>query len=108
MLSRADLIAPLSLLILILYLSVEAALFRRSPKKIPFRIAVSGIRGKSSLTRLIAAGLRLAGLRVLAKTTGSRPVIIYPDGHEREIRRRGRTTPERIMKTKRRRPNRIR
>jgi len=34
--------------------------------------------------------LRQAGFRVIAKTTGSRPVIIYPDGHEEEIKRPGR------------------
>ncbi len=42
------------------------------------------------MTRLIAAGLRGAGLRVLAKTTGSKPSLIFPDGREEEIERRGR------------------
>ncbi|RFT16452.1 MAG: Poly-gamma-glutamate synthase subunit PgsB/CapB [Candidatus Saccharicenans subterraneus] len=92
MLHQAGLIAPFSLLILIIYLSVEAVHFRRRLKKIPVRIAVGGIRGKSSITRLIAWGLRQAGLKVMAKTTGSRPVLIYPDGHEQEISRRGRPT----------------
>ncbi len=55
----------------------------------PRRIAVTGTRGKSGVTRLIAAGLRASGARVLAKTTGSRPVLIFPDGTEREIRRPG-------------------
>jgi poly-gamma-glutamate synthase PgsB/CapB len=41
------------------------------------------------VTRLIAAGLREAGRPVLAKTTGSRPVIILPDGKEEEIVRTG-------------------
>ena len=36
--------------------------------------------------------MREAGFTVLAKTTGSRPVIIRPDGSEREIRRRGPAT----------------
>lgn len=92
MLHQAGLIAPFALLILLIYLSIEAVRFRRRLKKIPVRVAVSGIRGKSSITRLIAAGLRQAGLKVMAKTTGSRPVLIHPDGHEREIRRRGRAT----------------
>lgn len=71
------------------YLHLEAAVHRRRLEKIPHRVAVTGIRGKSSITRLIAAGLRAAGYRVMAKTTGSKPVIIHPDGRETEIRRRG-------------------
>ena len=56
----------------------------------PLRICVTGTRGKSSVTRLIASSLRESGLCVLAKTTGSKPVAIFPDGREEEIRRRGR------------------
>ena len=33
--------------------------------------------------------MRASGARVLAKTTGSRPVLIFPDGSEREIARAG-------------------
>ena len=55
----------------------------------PRRIAVTGTRGKSGVTRLIAAGLRASGARVLAKTTGSKPVLILPDGSERDILRPG-------------------
>lgn len=58
-------------------------------KKIPIRIHVNGTRGKSSLTRLIAAGLRAGGVRTLAKTTGTLAQIIYPDGAEKPIRRFG-------------------
>lgn len=60
--------------------------FRR---RVPLRIAVTGTRGKSSVTRLIAAALRADGRSVLAKVTGSRPVLIGPDGGEIEIRRSG-------------------
>jgi poly-gamma-glutamate synthase PgsB/CapB len=52
-------------------------------------VAITGTRGKSGVTRLIAAGLRESGARVLAKTTGSKPVLIFPDGSEREIPRAG-------------------
>ena len=55
----------------------------------PRRIAVTGSRGKSGVTRLVAAGLRASGARVLAKTTGSKPVLILPDGSERVIARAG-------------------
>jgi poly-gamma-glutamate synthase PgsB/CapB len=50
---------------------------------------VTGTRGKSSVVRLIASSLREARVRVLAKTTGTLPVLIFPDGQEKEIERRG-------------------
>jgi len=58
-------------------------------KKIPIRIHVNGSRGKSSVTRLIAAGLSGGGLRVMAKTTGTTPRIIYEDGNEIPLYRLG-------------------
>lgn len=56
---------------------------------IPIRIHVNGTRGKSTTTRLIAGALREAGWRVLAKTTGSAARIIFEDGHEQPVKRRG-------------------
>jgi poly-gamma-glutamate synthase PgsB/CapB len=61
----------------------------RALRGVPRRVAITGTRGKSGVTRLVAAGLRAAGARVLAKTTGSKPVLIFPDGSEREIARPG-------------------
>ena len=58
-------------------------------RRIPVRICVTGIRGKSSVVRLIAGALRESGMNVLAKTTGSRAALVLPDGKEREVRRRG-------------------
>ena len=54
-------------------------IFRR---QIPIIIHINGTRGKSSVTRLIAAGLRAGGKKVLAKTTGSAPRLIFEDGSE--------------------------
>jgi len=56
-------------------------------KKIPLTIHVNGTRGKSSVTRLIAAGLREGGKRTIAKTTGSAPRIILENGDEIPIQR---------------------
>lgn len=53
-------------------------------------VHVNGIRGKSTVTRLIAAGLRAGGWRVFCKTTGTVPMTIGTDGVERPLRRRGR------------------
>ncbi|MBQ2853933.1 MAG: poly-gamma-glutamate synthase PgsB [Oscillospiraceae bacterium] len=52
-------------------------------------IHVNGIRGKTSVCRLIDAHLRGAGYRVFTKTTGSTPCWIGTDGIEHEIRRLG-------------------
>lgn len=55
--------------------------------RIPLRIHVNGSRGKSSVTRLIAAGLRAGGMKTIAKTTGTLPRIIDHDGREIAINR---------------------
>ena len=52
---------------------------------IPVRIHVNGTRGKSSVTRLIAAGLRAGGKRTFAKTTGTAPRVIDAEGIDRII-----------------------
>ena len=54
---------------------------------IPLRIHVNGTRGKSSVTRLIAAGLREGGKRTFAKTTGTAPRVIDAEGMDRIIHR---------------------
>ncbi len=53
------------------------------------RVHVNGIRGKSTVARLIAGVLREAGYRTLAKTTGSAAVTIDLDGNDIPIQRRG-------------------
>jgi poly-gamma-glutamate synthase PgsB/CapB len=74
---------------------------RRQVRRIPLRVAVTGTRGKSTVTRMIAAALKEAGIPVLAKTTGSKPVFILPDGREEDVVRRGRPSileQNRLMK----------
>ena len=66
---------------------IEFQLHSRSLKSIPLRIHVNGTRGKSSVTRLVAAGLREGGLKTFAKTTGTAPRVIDPQGKDRIIHR---------------------
>ena len=61
---------------------IEWWLHQRRLKRIPVRIHVNGTRGKSSVTRLIAAALREGGRRTCAKTTGTLARMILPDGSE--------------------------
>ena len=70
---------------------LEYYLHRRNLSRIPIRIHVNGTRGKSGVTRLIAAGLRAGGIRTFAKTTGTLARAIFPDGSEYPIFRPGRT-----------------
>jgi len=72
-----------------IYLLQERSKLKRATRDIPLRICITGTRGKSSVTRLIASCLREAGMSVLAKTTGSKPCLIFPDGEEQEIERLG-------------------
>ncbi len=62
---------------------------RRRLAQLAVRVHVNGIRGKSTVTRLVAAVLREAGYVTVAKTTGSAARVIGPSGEETAIRRRG-------------------
>jgi poly-gamma-glutamate synthase PgsB/CapB len=75
--------------IYLIYLIIEQISIKKIQREIPLRICVTGTRGKSGVVRMLAAILRESGLKVLAKVTGSKPVIIGPDGRETEIRRLG-------------------
>jgi len=61
-------------------------------QKLRVRVHVNGIRGKSTVTRLVAGVLREGGYRTVAKTTGSAARIIYEDGNEAPITRKGAPT----------------
>lgn len=63
----------------------ERTRHERNLRKIGVRIHVNGTRGKSSVTRLIAAALRESGTVTCAKTTGTLARFILPDGRELPI-----------------------
>ena len=65
--------------------------FRRHQKRIwsiPIRIHINGTRGKSSVTRLIGAGLREGKISAITKVTGTFPRLILEDGTETYIHRK--------------------
>lgn len=75
------------------YLSVEILRYQkhlRNLRKIKNRIHVNGTRGKSSVTRLIYQGLKGNPENiVVAKTTGTEPRFLFPDGKELPVARPG-------------------
>ncbi|MBU1898387.1 poly-gamma-glutamate synthase PgsB [Myxococcota bacterium] len=74
-------LASLAALLVVLG-ALESARHRCALKRLKFRVHVNGTRGKSSVVRLIAAGLRAGGLRTCAKTTGTLARVILPDARE--------------------------
>lgn len=81
------------------WLWLEAYQHEKNLGRISIRIHVNGTRGKSGVTRLIAAGLRGGGMQVLAKVTGTDAKIIEPDGTERMLSRRGPANIREYLKT---------
>ncbi|WP_328866797.1 poly-gamma-glutamate synthase PgsB [Streptomyces sp. NBC_00304] len=57
-------------------------------ERIPARVLVNGIRGKSSITRLCAGALRGGDLVTVAKTTGTAARFIHPDATEEPVYRK--------------------
>ncbi|HUS90964.1 MAG TPA: poly-gamma-glutamate synthase PgsB [Phycisphaerae bacterium] len=76
------------------FLTAEYAWHVRCREAVGLRIHVNGTRGKSSVCRLIGAGLRAAGRRTLVKTTGSAARLIFEDGTEHRVARPG---PPRVL-----------
>lgn len=89
-------IEPLLLLLAVLVLGSTWHRARKNHHllldRLDVRVHVNGIRGKSSVTRLVAAVLREGGYVTVAKTTGSAARVIDPTGAETPIVRRGAAT----------------
>lgn len=72
---------------LVLWLEGRAA--AKSRAALRHVVHVNGTRGKSTVCRLIDAGLRAGGVRVFCKTTGTDPMTIDVSGAEEPLHRRG-------------------
>jgi poly-gamma-glutamate synthase PgsB/CapB len=68
---------------------VERLLRDRAHARVPIRVHVNGTRGKSTVTRLVAAALRAHGVPTLARVSGTEARIVLPDGTEGPVRRLG-------------------
>lgn len=82
-------IAGLFMLILAA-LALEQRRALKDRRQLKHVVYVNGIRGKSTVTRLIDAGLRAGGWTVFCKTTGTVPMTIGVDNVARPLHRRGR------------------
>lgn len=83
-------ITAILLAIILAYLALEQRAALRDREKLEHVVYVNGIRGKSTVTRLIDAGLRAGGKKVFCKTTGTVPMTIGTDNKARPLIRRGR------------------
>lgn len=92
------LIAAALLVVILTYLALERRRALQDRNKLQHVIHVNGIRGKSTVTRLIDAGLRAGGFRVFCKTTGTVPMTIGTDNIARPLRRKGRANIKEQLK----------
>lgn len=67
---------------------LEKRRHNRQVERIPMRINVNGIRGKSTITRMITAMLKYHGVKVIGKTTGSAARMLYWNADEEPIDRK--------------------
>ena len=83
-------LAVLLTVIFLGYLVFETVYYNKIRKSFKHIIHVNGTRGKSTVTRLINAGLYNNGYKTFCKTTGTVPTFIDTHNREIEIKRKGR------------------
>ncbi|WP_199228204.1 poly-gamma-glutamate synthase PgsB [Salipaludibacillus keqinensis] len=70
---------------IVLYIGIrERSMLERNIKRIPSKILVNGVRGKSTVTRLIMGIVKENKQRVAGKTTGTSPRLFYWDKEDEE------------------------
>lgn len=72
--------------------ALEGAAHRRRVGRLAYRVHVNGIRGKSTVTRIIAGMLREGGYVTIGKATGTQAVVINRDGDDEVIDRKAAPT----------------
>lgn len=72
--------------------TIEARRHHRRIGGLEYRIHVNGIRGKSTVTRIIAGMFREAGYVTVAKSTGTFAAVINTSGVDEPIERKGPAT----------------
>lgn len=83
----------------IFYLFFEKRRSECQRETFKYLIHANGIRGKSTVSRLIDAGVRAGGYKVFTKITGTSPRIINTFNVEREINRKGKANIKEQIKT---------
>ncbi|SDK91014.1 Mur ligase family protein [Natronincola ferrireducens] len=82
---------PILLILFILLIGglyLEEHLCKKWRRNIKYVIHVNGIRGKSTVVRMIDAAFKNNGLIGIAKTTGSEAAIVMPNGDIKKIHRK--------------------
>ncbi|WP_080873595.1 poly-gamma-glutamate synthase PgsB [Oceanobacillus timonensis] len=78
------LLIPIVLVIALVIGIMEWNSHKKHMNALPIRVNVNGIRGKSTVTRLITGIIKEAGYKTIGKTTGSSARIIYWNTSEEE------------------------
>lgn len=78
----------LPIILLMIYFFIETYITRHHRNKIKYVIHVNGIRGKSTIVKMVDSILREAGYSTYAKTTGTRPEY-HVNGRSYMIKRKG-------------------
>jgi poly-gamma-glutamate synthase PgsB/CapB len=78
------LLIPIILIIALVIGVIEWRQHKKYVHSLPIRVNVNGIRGKSTVTRLITGIIKEAGYKTIGKTTGTSARLIYWDKTEEE------------------------
>lgn len=72
--------------------AIESVMHRRRVDRLDYRIHVNGIRGKSTVTRIIAGMFREADFVTIGKATGTEACVVNREGDDEVIHRKAAPT----------------